>query len=133
MGNRYLLVASISGFIAVALGAFVAHSLQSSFTVQQASWFEKAWRYQVFHTLALLALGFYQAATCSQAPLCRKRAVNFIAGFWLIGIVCFSGGLYVMSLGQITALTMIVPVGGIAFLIGWAGLIYVSIRNLTKS
>lgn len=133
MGNRFLVFASISGFIAVALGALVAHRLEATWSASQLMWFEKAWRYQVFHSLALLVLGFYSSATQSSAPACRKRAVNFIGIFWCLGIIGFSGGLYAMALGQVheqwRGLVMIVPMGGIAFLIGWAVLIYVSIRN----
>lgn len=129
MQQRYLLVASLSGFIAVALGAWVAHSMEVSFNLQQASWFEKAWRYQVFHTLALFALGVYQATISSKQPSARKRAVDFVGIFWLVGLLGFCGGLYALSLGGITQAAMVVPVGGVAFLIGWAGLIYVSIRH----
>ena len=130
MGNRFLVIAALSGFIAVAFGAFAAHGLESYLSPKALSWIEKGWRYQVFHTLALLGLGFFVAATQGQVmPTCRKSAVNIIGFFWLLGSVCFSGGLYAMALLQTTTFVMIVPLGGVAFLIGWAALLYVAIRN----
>ncbi len=130
MGNRFLVLAAASGFIAVAFGAFVAHSLQEQFSAQQLSWFNKAWQYQVFHTLALLVLGWFMAATAHlPQPECRKSAVKIIGVSWGIGILCFSFSLYIMALSNSKALAMIVPVGGVAFLVGWATLFWVSLRN----
>lgn len=128
MGNRFILFAALSGFIAVAFGAFAAHGLELS--PLQTEWIDKGWRYQAFHTIALLALGFFASATGTQLqPICRQRAVNIIGGLWGLGIICFSFGLYMTALLNTTAFVMIVPIGGIAFLGGWFALFFVAVRN----
>ena len=123
MGNRFLTIAAVSGFLAVAVGAFAAHRLG----VEHMVWLDTGWRYQVMHTLALLAVGFFVAAKPEQ-PACRKRALNIVAFFWMLGIVCFSFGLYTLAMG-VHAVRMIVPVGGTSFLIGWLVLAFISIRS----
>ncbi|TCP93543.1 uncharacterized membrane protein YgdD (TMEM256/DUF423 family) [Cricetibacter osteomyelitidis] len=127
MGNRLLILSAVSGFICVAFGAFAAHGLE--LTLQQADWIDKGWRYQSFHTVALLALGFYVSATAQNAPACRKSAVNIIGIFWALGIVLFSFTLYFMALSGNKNVVMLVPMGGIAFLIGWLTLLFIAIRN----
>lgn len=134
MGNRFVILAAGSGFIAVAFGAFAAHALQNQFSEQQLNWFGKAWQYQVFHTLALLVLGFFISATTQQSQnKYQKNALNIIGISWIIGILCFCFSLYVMALLNSKALAMIVPVGGVAFLVGWATLFWVSVRSSLKN
>lgn len=129
MGNRFLSLAALSGFINVAFGAFVSHVLQKSFSLQQVAWFETAWKYHAFHSITLLALGFFMAATSSQTqPKCRQTAVNIIGFSWLIGILGFCFSLYIMAVFNIKSLGLIVPMGGVAFLVGWATLLAVSLR-----
>ena len=123
MGNRFLTLAAISGFLAIAVGAFAAHQMSP----EALSLVEKGWRYQVMHTLALLAVGFFVSAQ-KEMPKCRVRALNLIGLFWLIGILCFSFGLYALAFGS-ESLRAIVPFGGTSFMIGWAILAAVSIRS----
>ncbi|PJG85858.1 DUF423 domain-containing protein [Conservatibacter flavescens] len=131
MGNRFLVCAALSGFFLVGFGAFAAHSLEGHLSPAALLWIEKGWRYQALHTVSLLIIGCFMAATQAQSVwVQRKRAVNIIGFFWLLGIVCFSGGLYVMALLNTTAFVMFVPLGGVAFLIGWAALLYVSLRRV---
>ncbi|WP_439327671.1 DUF423 domain-containing protein [Lonepinella sp. BR2357] len=134
MGNRFLSLAAFSGLLCVALGAFVSHALQANFSEQQISWFDTAWKYHVFHTLVLLALGFFISATTSQnTPKCRQTAVNIMGFSWVAGILLFSGSLYTMAICNTREIVMLVPVGGVAFLLGWITLFVVSVRsNLAK-
>jgi len=111
--NKSLLVsAAVSGFLAVALGAFGAHGLKPRLSPEAMQWFETANRYHFYHTLALLA-----AALLTK----NKSALLNYAGFaFLLGICLFSGSLYVMAVTGIKTLGIITPLGGAAFLAGWA-------------
>lgn len=103
--------------LAVAAGAFGAHGLESwveagRITPRQLESFETAARYQMYHALALLAVGLWARQEPSRAP--RGAGIAF-----LLGIGLFSGCLYGYSLTGIKALAMIVPLGGVSFLVGW--------------
>jgi len=103
-----LRLAAVSGFLAVALGAFGAHSLKPLLMQHQTvDIWEKAVFYHTFHTLVLLFL-----ATRSTVP---KVAVVGI----LLGIALFSGSLYLLAATNMRWLGAITPLGGVSFLIGW--------------
>lgn len=130
MQNRWLLTAALSGFFCVAFGAFAAHGLEKSLDAKALAWIDTGLKYQIFHTLALLALGLFQIANFSaNPPACRAKAVSIIGGSWLLGILLFSGSLYALALGAGKWLVWATPLGGISFLVGWVGLIYVSTRR----
>jgi uncharacterized membrane protein YgdD (TMEM256/DUF423 family) len=101
-------IAAGCGFLAVALGAFGAHGLKTLLTgLGTIDVFETAVRYQFFHALAMLVVA---------------RLRPFVAPAWwcfLIGIVVFSGSLFVLALTGLKWLGAITPVGGVAFLAGW--------------
>jgi len=109
--NLVLAAAGLFGFLGVALGAFGAHALKAQLTDVSLGWWQTAVEYHLLHAAALLVLAF--------AP--GKHAVA--AWSFSIGIILFSGSLYVMALTGITTLGMITPVGGVAFLVGWGCLI----------
>ena len=105
--------AALFGFLSVSLGAFGAHSLKNVLNEYGKSIYEKAVLYQMFHSMALLAVGILQHLF---------KGISFSpAGFgFLIGILLFSGSLYVLAITGIKWLGAITPVGGLAFLFGWA-------------
>ncbi|MFG6114006.1 DUF423 domain-containing protein [Halobacillus sp. MO56] len=108
----FLLLAVINGFIAVALGAFGAHGLEGRISEKALKTWEKAVTYQMFHTGALLAVGL----------LLMKAQSSLLTGagwMFFIGILLFSGSLYIYAPSGIKALAMITPFGGLTFLIGW--------------
>ena len=112
MAKVWLLSAAIFGFLSVALGAFGAHSLKNLLDEYGKSIWEKAVLYQMFHTVALLALGILQHL---------DKGTSFSPagwGFW-IGVVLFSGSLYLLAVTGIKWLGAITPLGGVAFLFGW--------------
>ena len=111
----FLLFAALNGFLWVTLGALAGHGLFNA--GQHADFFDKAHRYQIVHTLALLVL---IALPQRLSPLlCRS------AGFlWLLGLFAFCGSLYAMAFVPTLDVRPIVPVGGIAFLLGWAMLFF---------
>ncbi|MDR9469333.1 DUF423 domain-containing protein [Marinospirillum sp.] len=116
----WLTFVSVSGFLVVALGAFAAHGLQPYLDEKAQDWFELATRYQMWHTLALLGL----VATLLE----RNAAFRLAAWAWALGILLFSGSLYMMAITGQTALAWITPLGGTAFLIGWSSLLVGSFR-----
>jgi uncharacterized membrane protein YgdD (TMEM256/DUF423 family) len=115
--RQTLLFASGSGLVVVALGAFGAHGLAAVLGERVPTW-ETAVQYQMFHTLALLALGLLMQAGQAQAVWLQRAALAFA-----LGILLFSGSLYLLALSGIRWLGMITPLGGVAFLSGWLALV----------
>lgn len=111
--HTVLIWATVSGFITVVLGAFGAHGLAAVLGERIATW-QTAVHYQMFHTGALLVLGLLMLQPGLSATLLKTSGYAF-----LVGILLFSGSLYVLSLTGISRLGMITPLGGVAFLIAW--------------
>jgi uncharacterized membrane protein YgdD (TMEM256/DUF423 family) len=112
MNRTFLLIGAISGFIAVAAGAFGAHGLRNRLSPEMLAVFETGVRYQMYHTLAILFVAL--AAARFDGWLINGAGWAFTAG-----IVIFSGSLYALALSGVTILGAITPIGGVAFLIGW--------------
>ncbi len=117
MDRFFFLSGAIAAFIAVALGAFGAHSLKTKLSADMLNIFEIGVRYQMYHALGLIAVAW--ATT-------RWPEANLNAAGWafIVGIVVFSGSLYLLSATDIRWLGAITPIGGLAFLIGWAILVW---------
>lgn len=130
MRNIWLAFSAFSGFFCVAFGAFIAHTLEKTASPQTLTWIDKGLKYQIFHTVALLGLAFFQIANSQQnPPACRQKALNVVGGFWALGILFFSGSLYALAFGASKIFIWTTPIGGIAFLIGWATLLYLATRS----
>lgn len=112
-----LLIASVGGFLAVALGAFGAHGLKGVLTPDMLTVFHTGVEYQFYYSLALLALAMAPSTLSSKWTARAGVAFTF-------GIIVFCGSLYVLSLTSIKALGAITPIGGVGFLCGWGFLIY---------
>ncbi|HWA28226.1 MAG TPA: DUF423 domain-containing protein [Lacunisphaera sp.] len=112
LSKPLLVAAGILGFSGVALGAFGAHALKAALAATGGvdTW-KTAVLYHLIHAVAVLAL------SSSPQPASRK-----IGGCWIAGVVLFSGSLYALALGGPKFLGPITPLGGVAFLIGWAWL-----------
>ena len=108
----FLILSAVFAFLAVAFGAFGSHSLKAILEPNMLAVFETGVRYQMYHALALLFIGW----ACQQFP----QASFHIAG-WLfaVGIVLFSGSLYALTLSGVRWLGAITPLGGVCFLAGW--------------
>ena len=117
MVKTWLFLAAFFGFLSVALGAFGAHSLKNILDEYGKSVYEKAVLYQMFHSMALFAVGVLQHLF---------KGIPFSpAGFgFLVGILLFSGSLYLLAISGVKWLGAITPIGGLAFLFGWAWLIF---------
>ena len=118
MANTFLLIGSLAGFLGVAAGAFGAHGLRSRLSPDMLAVFETAVRYQMYHVFALLIT----AAVMARVGDARLLV---IAGWsFITGMVLFSGSLYALALTGISGLGAITPLGGLAFLVGWACLAF---------
>lgn len=111
-------IGAISAFIAVLTGAFGAHGLEKILDERSLQIWHTAVTYQMTHSLALIALGLFQGAkiTCN-------------GWIFMIGIFLFSGSLYALAITGIKILGAITPMGGLAFLIGWAMFAYKAWRE----
>jgi len=117
----FLMAAACSGFLAVALGAFGAHGLRGLLSEYLMGVYQTGVQYQFYHTLALLAVALLAGRTCSRCLI--------VAGWsFLVGILLFSGSLYVLAFTGIHWLGAVTPLGGLAFLIGWASLACVAFK-----
>jgi uncharacterized membrane protein YgdD (TMEM256/DUF423 family) len=112
-----------SALIAVALGAFGAHGLRSRLVPDMLLTFEVGVRYQMYHALALLAV----SAVAGRLP---GGAVAAAGWLFVAGTVVFSGSLYVLALTGHRWLGAVTPLGGVAFLAGWAVLAWATWSRL---
>lgn len=113
MDRVFALLGALAALTGVALGAFGAHALRGRVSTEDLAVFETGVRYQMYHALALFAVAW--AATRWPGPL-----VNAAGWLFVVGIVVFSGSLYVLVLAGIRWMGAITPVGGVAQLLGWA-------------
>lgn len=111
----FLAIGAVLAGIAVAGGAFAAHALRDHFSDRSLAIFETGIRYQMYHALALLLVALL---------LSRVELPPFtltLAGYaFIAGIAIFSGSLYILTLSGIKWLGAITPLGGVAFILGWA-------------
>lgn len=103
---------ALLAFLGVAAGAFGAHGLRGRLTPEDLAIFETAVRYQMYHSLALLAVAWANG----QWPGTLANAAGW---FFVAGILIFSGSLYLLVLTNTRWLGAITPIGGLAFLAGW--------------
>ena len=115
-GSIWIRLGAISGFIAVAAGAFAVHGLEGKIEPRLLAVFKTGADYQMAHALALVLVG--------ALVLCRGRSRGLdIAGWaFLVGSVLFAGSLYALALSGVRALGAITPIGGVGFLVGWGAL-----------
>ncbi len=116
MAKTYLLIAAFNGFLAVALGAFGAHGLKQRLSTDLLAVYQTGVQYHFYHTLALLLV----AALMLHWP--QSNSLRWSALLFCIGMLVFSGSLYVLSITGIRWLGAITPLGGVAFLAGWIAL-----------
>jgi uncharacterized membrane protein YgdD (TMEM256/DUF423 family) len=112
--RHFLLIGAVAGFLGVALGAFAAHGLRGRISPEMLQVFETGVRYHLYHALALVAT----AALMGRAD--GSRLLQIAGWSFTAGIVLFSGSLYALSFTGLSGLGAITPLGGLAFLVGWA-------------
>jgi uncharacterized membrane protein YgdD (TMEM256/DUF423 family) len=108
----FAVLGALSGFVAVAAGAFGAHGLRARLAPDMLQVFETGVRYQMYHVLPLFAVAWLlKEGPC---PWALRAGWSFVAGTLL-----FSGSLYALALSGIPTLGAITPFGGVALLAGW--------------
>ena len=117
-------MAAVSGLLAVVFGAFGAHALKNKLDDYSLGVFETAVQYHFYHSMALLAVGIL-ALSLPDSPLLKSSGWLFTAG-----LVVFCGSLYVLSLSGVRWLGAVTPLGGLAFIAGWACLAVAAWKSL---
>jgi uncharacterized membrane protein YgdD (TMEM256/DUF423 family) len=132
MNKWILIVSSLLGASAVMTGAFGAHALQTVLDERAQGWYDTAVTYHAGHALALLGTGLLGLQIGSGAgPGSGKSAVQCAGICLLLGVMIFSGSLYVMAFTGITKLGMLTPIGGIFLILGWLSLAVAASRIRT--
>lgn len=124
MVKIFVFLGSINAFFAVALGAFGAHALKSKLSREMLTIFDTAVHYHLIHALALILVGII-AGRMNAVVL-----VQWAGGFLLVGVILFSGSLYILSLSGVRAFGAVTPFGGVSFLIGWIILAIAALKHL---
>ncbi|GIV57537.1 MAG: membrane protein [Rhodothermaceae bacterium] len=120
--RHYLWIGAVAAGLAVAAGAFGAHGLAGRLTAERLQTFETAVRYQMYHALALLVVGWMGQALA----VWQLQAAGAL---FTAGIVLFSGSLYVLVLTDTPWLGAVTPFGGVAFLMGWAMVVWATVAR----
>ncbi len=126
MSRKIIITASIIGLLGVIAGAFGAHGLDPLFTPKQKEIWRTAVQYQFYHAFVLLFLSYFKADV---------KAIRLSYYLFTIGILFFSGSLYLLACADLLGITNlsyigpITPLGGLLFIAGWASLAYAAYRN----
>jgi uncharacterized membrane protein YgdD (TMEM256/DUF423 family) len=113
-----LIIGFICAALGVIIGAFAAHGLKPMMELSQQQTFETGVRYQMYHSFALIAVGLLSAHF-------SNNHIHLATLFFTLGILCFSGSLYALSLLQMNGIVglkgvgIITPIGGVFFILGW--------------
>ena len=126
MNKRILISAAILAIIAIVLGAFGAHKLKELLPEQSLRAFETGVKYQMYHVFLLLFLGGFSQI--------KESAKKIVYGLTMVGVLFFSGSIYVLSTSSITsidfsAIGIITPIGGVLLIAAW-GILLRSFINL---
>tara|TARA_B110000238_G_scaffold187931_1_gene218479 strand:+ start:161 stop:541 length:381 start_codon:yes stop_codon:yes gene_type:complete len=123
---KNLVITCFLGLVAIILGAFGAHSLKEVLSSVQLLSFETAVRYQMYHVIVLLFVNTYEGFSLPQK--------NMISYLFFVGILFFSGSIYVLQLTTITAKSIwfITPLGGLFLTTGWGLLIMIFLKKLFR-
>lgn len=151
MSNSFLIAGGCVGVTGVALGAFGVHGLSDHLSSAALSTWHTASMYHLLHAPVLVAIGLYfvftrrrrrklasrSAARSTDGPnagtdlrlLRQTRAMRFAGITLVLGVLLFSGSLYLLALGGPRVLGPVTPLGGLALLVGWSALLYAGVVN----
>lgn len=121
--STYLLIAALLGGLAVIIGAFGAHGLKKTLSVQALETYQTGVSYHFYHVMALIAVALWCKLTQASVWL-DVSAYLFIAG-----ILLFSGSLYLLAISGIRWLGAITPLGGVCFILGWCALAFSAVKE----
>lgn len=117
-----VLVGAVYGFVGVALGAFGAHALRGRLSAELLAVWKTAVEYQLYHALALVLVGLIAV----QRP---SIAISNSSICFALGVLIFSGSLYLLALTGVRWLGAVTPIGGILLLAGWALLLWAALKQ----
>ncbi|MCM3668824.1 DUF423 domain-containing protein [Mesobacillus maritimus] len=120
----FIIIGAVNAFLAVALGAFGAHGLEGKVEPKYLETWKTGVTYQMFHAVGLLIIGIL----LGNIP--ASSALTWSGWLMTVGIVLFSGSLYVLTLTKISMLGAITPLGGVSFLVAWVLLIIAAVKFL---
>jgi uncharacterized membrane protein YgdD (TMEM256/DUF423 family) len=132
MHKRFITTGALLGAIAVALGAFGAHGLKKIVPAETVQTFQTGVQYQMYHALALLLTGLLYEK-------CFQKFARIAGVLFLIGVILFSGSLYLLTAGKAAEIAsfdrsgIITPFGGIAFIAGWLFLFLAAMKKGERS
>lgn len=113
MQKIFLMTGSTFGALSVIIGAFGAHALKATLEASgRLETFETAVKYQFYHVFALLFLGLLMARF-------EHKLLNYAGYSFIIGIIIFSGSLYVLCLTNVGKWGAVTPIGGLFLIAGW--------------
>ena len=124
LSQTALLIGALYAGLSVLLGAFAAHALKHIITPDQLDIFKTGATYQMYHGLALLWLGVYVLHSSGS-----KTHLSRVCWLWTMGVLLFSGSLYLYVLTGYKFLVKVTPVGGIAMIVGWSVLVLKGINR----
>lgn len=122
MSKPILMAASVLLTLAVVIGAFGAHGLKAHISNEMMQIYKTGVEYHFYHALGLLLIGVL-------AILMPSTLLNWSAIFLTIGIILFSGSLYILAISGIKWLGAITPLGGLCFIVGWVLLFTAVLKN----
>lgn len=122
--KAFIIIGAINAFLAVALGAFGAHGLKDKLEPKYLEIWQTGVTYQMFHAIGILVVGLLLSKVAA--------STQFTWSGWLmlIGIIFFSGSLYLLSLTKVGVLGAITPIGGVCFLAAWILIIIGAVKHL---
>lgn len=123
MSKQFLVAGSFFGIIAILLGAFGAHQLQTILSKKSLNIYEIANKYLFYHSFFLIILGL------AYDKIKQHKLLNQSGIFIIIGIILFSGSLYLISIFEIKKIGLITPLGGLSFIIGWILFLWSILKN----
>ncbi len=118
----WLALGAVYGLLGVAFGAFGAHALRARLAPELLAVWKTAVEYQMYHALALIGVGILLRQT-------GASALNVAGWSFALGVLVFSGSLYILCLSGVRVVGAITPIGGVLFLIGWAALAYGAFKS----
>ncbi|HEY3251778.1 MAG TPA: DUF423 domain-containing protein [Ignavibacteria bacterium] len=116
--KKWIITGSVSGFLAVAFGAFGAHALKSSLSPEMLDIYKTGVFYHLIHSVIITATGLSEKQEYSKSSL-----------FFTVGILLFSGSLYLYSITGTMFFAMVTPFGGVSFLIGWLLITFTAVKT----
>jgi len=127
MNSVFLFLSAICGLTGVAMGAFGAHGLKAVLTADMLAVYKTAVDYQMWHALGLGLIAVFRR----QSP--QSCYLKWAGWSMFVGILLFSGSLYLLAISNLKWLGMITPIGGLSFLIAWLFVLVFAYKTVPDS